>query len=232
MLSLIACTQDITVPEEKKIPIEETQQIQEEVFLPEQQTSEITQEQKEEQLQEQTQEKSQELQRLLEKSKEINNYEYSYTAPPYKQSEDMTYIKGDKMRINLMQSYNTETLPYTTIFIDWKENTALGYCLLKFPRCKDDKVTVLDTKLFKHPTPLDWVKEVEKYGTFVHTSKLVQDKKTKGVTFLFNEKEHTAYLDVFGMPVRVEIGPGGEKGSYNYNRLVINSVREEYVTAP
>ena len=52
MLSLIACTQDITVPEEKKIPIEETQQIQEEVFLPEQQTSEITQEQKEEQLQE------------------------------------------------------------------------------------------------------------------------------------------------------------------------------------
>lgn len=180
-----------------------------------------------------TPQRSKALQILLDKSVNIDNYEYSFTAPPYVQSQDMIYVKGNKMRIDLMQSYNTETLPYTTIFIDWKEETAQGYCLFKAPRCKKEYgISILDPAQFYHKTPKDWLVDVRKHAMSITTSKLVLGKKAQGTIFLLDKTEHTVYLDVFGMPVRVEIGYGGEKGSYNYNKLVINSVSDEKVNPP
>lgn len=173
------------------------------------------------------------LERLLKETERVKSYQYLYNSPPLKQSQDMVYVRGDKMRIDLMQSDVTLRLPYTTVFIDHKNKKAAGYCLDNPPRCKEKGLgVVIDYNAYFHPTSIYWLELVKQYATDFQTSEIHDEKKTKGTIFEVDGVQHTVYLDSLGMPVRAEVGAEGKQGIFNYRNLVINSVSEEYVTPP
>ena len=177
--------------------------------------------------------RSKELENLLKESDRVQSYEYIYNGPPDAQARDHYYIRGNKIRVDLLQSYTTEILHYNMVYIDNTAKTAFGYCKGNPPRCrKEYGITELKYEDYVHPTPLDWIALVKEHATTLELSELINGKKTKGTSFEFEGKTYTIYMDTLGMPLRVEINQGIKSETYNYLSLAINSVSDAQVAMP
>lgn len=212
----IEIEEEIEKPEEsKKEP--EIEDSKEEI------KNEIKQEIKDE-INEETEEMSQELTELLTISDiKVKSYSYIYTEPPLNNGGDRWNVKGNKIRIDLLQSDVNLVKGYNVIFIDTLKRKAEGYCIGDKIRCKEGQLMFdLDYDEIIRDTPYQWLKKI-KEGK-IKESITIEGRENIIVEYGNNSKQYIEKY--YGLPMRVQVG----EDTWQFMDMNINGVTDEYIT--
>ncbi|MFH1072994.1 MAG: hypothetical protein V1743_06210 [Nanoarchaeota archaeon] len=179
-----------------------------------------------------------EVKDAFDKAKEtVTSYQYKYIGPPNDKDVFAVLVKGTKMKVTRPQYANyLETDRYDTVYLDLEKKTAVAYCLVYTPVCKDKTKAFYpgyEKYLFK--TPFDWIEEIP--GGELKGSEQVNGRNAWRVEYSSGENLHKVWIDEhYGIPIKIQIGLESKDISslqklvtYEYKELGINSVEDKEV---
>ncbi|MFC1742072.1 hypothetical protein ACFL3V_06050 [Nanoarchaeota archaeon] len=168
---------------------------------------------------------------LLDKHKgRVSSMSYMYQDQTIKPEEWKTWIKGDRMHVELREMDNIKEDVYIdNIYIDLSSNKAEGYCERNVYRCADPNspVSVKYAKYYKK-TPLQWIQDV------TYAEKLAEEQMSMRTVWKVRYEEDggtvTMWIDdYYGLPMKVVVKKGGITNEYIYEDISFNSVDDEDV---
>ena len=183
------------------------------------------------------QETDEELYNLMEeaKSKNYDNFHYTYRGPEYPQEAVEFYIKGTKGKaLPSKPTRYKEDEKYETVYLDFTTASAKGFC--ESPECelRYEEVYV-DFNDFNIPTPVDRLAKISEGIERVGGAQ-IDSRKVIKIKYVSDTGEAMqAYVDEFyGIPLKIEKvdSDGIATQTIEYRSLSIGGVKDADVTAP
>lgn len=178
---------------------------------------------------------SPELRDLLQKAdSELKSISYLYAESPDNVGFDNYFVKGTKMKIQLLEKNDYVIDDYfNVVYVDTVAKTAKGRCENK-KRCisktidNTKRVYDLNYEEYRKKTPYEWIKMVDN-AEIIGTETLNNHAITRIRTEKDGAKIEMLVDNRFGVPHRVKVSDENEERTYYFKNIMFNSVKDDDV---
>jgi hypothetical protein len=174
------------------------------------------------------------MKQLLQKHEgRVANMMYMYQDQTNKPEEWQTWVKDNKMHIELRQLDNVRGEVYVdNIYLDLAEKTAVGYCEAKVYRCADPNTPVeLNFNKYYRETPLDWIEKVT-YAELI-SDEQINSRKVWKVKYEEGDKQVFMWIDdYYGVSSMIREVRDGVVNEYIFEDISFNSVEDSDLEHP
>ncbi len=173
-------------------------------------------------------EPSKKVKDLLSKHSRVKSLHYMYQDPLNYPAEWPTWIKDNKMHIDLrtLDQVNSDTY-VNQVYLDKASKTAVGYCESNEFKCKDPNQAVkVKFAKYNRKSPIDWIEGVT-YAE-IETTETMQQRTVVRLAYTDDKGAKVVMWvdDYYGVPVKVEVTKDGDKKRYVFEDLAFNNVED------
>jgi len=170
--------------------------------------------------------------KMFDRLSQIKSYSFTIANLPDMGGRHTYSIKGDKIRIDVLQGLYEAGGDIDVVFLDTTKKTAAGYCLQSASCDTPNNAVTMDYDKWMVVPPTEWVSQI-KTGTKSGSLTFFNRPVTK-VKYSAGGKYYEAYIDnYYGMPLRIAIATDKEMtkivGGYEYRTMAFNTVKDDQI---
>ena len=174
------------------------------------------------------------VQKLLDLAKKVKSYQYEHSQSPNLKLLTKTWVKGDRVKVELYQPPRYDPLTYyNTVYFDLSTKYAMGYCEDSL-RCRDrqNAAVSVDYQSSRPKLAAEWLSEIDTATVQVLQTQPIDNRPAKRIQYQDDGTAVDMWLDeTYGLPLKIVVNYA-EPFTVQFSKLIANTVVDETVTEP